>query len=132
MGYRSEVKSVIYGEPSKVDAFLKEHEAEYNQVKADFGETISIKGSDFRKYIYLDIDYVKWYDEFEDVQRWHDYLHLAEASGLCFEFVRVGESSEGDIEQIYGGDNNLMYLTPTVTIDVGFDYDEHVKDIKDE
>lgn len=132
MGYRSEVKSVIYGEPFKVDMFLNEHEAEYNQVLEDFGGDIYIKGSDTRKFIYLDIDYVKWYDEYEEVQRWHDFLNLAEASGLCFEFVRVGESSEGDIEQIYGGDNNLQYLTPKVTIDVGFAYDENIKDLKDE
>lgn len=132
MGYRSEVKSVIYGEPFKVDMFLNEHEAEYRTIKNQFGETIRVMGSDFRKFIYLDIDYCKWYDEFEDVQNWHAFLEAAESYGLCTEFVRVGESSEGDIEQIYGGDNNLQYLTPTVTIDVGFDYDEHIKDLKDE
>jgi len=132
MGYRSEVKSVIYGEPSKVDAFLKEHEAEFDQVLKDFGVCISIKGSDFRKYVYLNVDYVKWYDEYEDVQRWHEFLEAAQKFGLCIEFVRVGESCQGDIEQIYGGDNNLYYLTPTVTIDVGFDYDENIKDLKNE
>lgn len=122
MGYRSEVKSIIYGQADKVEAFLLDNADLYNQLKEDFEQELSRFTRDTRLFIYLDCNYSKWYDEYEDVQRWHDLLDKAADAGLCTEFVRIGEASDGDIEQIYRGEENLNFLTPRVTIDVGFNY----------
>ena len=63
------------------------------------------------------------------MRRWHEFLDIANDVGLNTEFVRVGESSDGDIEQDYHGKSNLYYLTPRVSIDVGFEYDTELKEV---
>lgn len=127
MGYRSEVKSVIYGTPEAVDNFMTNCEFELDQLKEDFGDEIKIILSDSRKFIFLACDYTKWYDSYAHVQHWHELLVLANDAKLSTEFVRAGEDSEGDIEQEYNGVDNMCYLSPVITIDVGFSYDNTVK-----
>lgn len=123
MGYRSEVKSVIYGEPREVQLLKEACFDLYNQITEAFGDALrQVNLSDDVSMIYLDCDYIKWYDDDEDVQRWHEFLDIASDVGLNTEFVRVGESSDGDIEQHFEGKNNRYYLTPKVSIDVGFNY----------
>jgi hypothetical protein len=122
MGYRSEVKSVIYGGKDDIAKFKEVFFNEYNQLAEDFATEMTTIESGERAFIYLNADYVKWYDEYEETQRWQAFLILAQDIGLATEFVRVGESSEGDIEQDYGGEGCLYYLTPRTTIDVGFNY----------
>ena len=122
MGYRSEVKSVIYGSKDDVAKFKEVFFNEYNQLAEDFATELTSFERGEEAFIYLDADYVKWYDEYEETQRWQAFLILAQDIGLATEFVRVGESSEGDIEQDYGGEGCLYYLTPRTTIDVGFNY----------
>jgi hypothetical protein len=122
MGYRSEVKSVIYGNKDDVSKFKELFFNEYNQLVEDFATELTSFDRGDRTFIYLDADYIKWYDEHEETQRWHAFLILAQDLGLATEFVRVGESSEGDIEQDYSGEDCLNYLTPRLSIDVGFNY----------
>lgn len=122
MGYRSEVKSIIYGTAEDMQKFKEVYFNEYNQLQEDFGRDLSCFDREERAFIYLDCDYSKWYPEYESVQRWHDFLKLAADAGLCTEFVRIGEDSEGDIETEYKGANCLYYLTPKLSIDVGFSY----------
>lgn len=129
MGYRSEVKSVIYGTPDEMDAFKLAVFDLYNRVREEYGDEVKTLASDYRAFIYLDAPYTKWYDEYEEVQDWQQLLELAEEAGLNTEFVRVGESSEGDIEAEYYGDDNINYLEPMTKIDVGFAYDEHIKEV---
>jgi hypothetical protein len=123
MGYRSEVKSLIYGTEQEIADFKAATFELYSQVRDEYGDEVQAFNIKERHFIYLDADYTKWYDEFEEVQHWNELLDKAKNAGLCTEFVRVGESSDGDIEQDYSGDNNLIYLTPRCTIDVGFSYD---------
>jgi hypothetical protein len=122
MGYRSDVKSVIYGSKDDVTKFKEVYFNEYNQLAEDFATELTSFDRGDRTFIYLDADYIKWYDEYEETQRWQAFLILAQDLGLATEFVRVGESSDGDIEQEYGGEGCLYYLTPRLSIDVGFNY----------
>jgi hypothetical protein len=122
MGYRSEVKSIIYSNEKEIEAFKLAHFELYNQICEEYGSEVTTFNKDGRSFIYLNADYTKWYDEYDEVQHWNSLLDLAQCDGLNTEFVRIGESSEGDIEQDYYGDNNLNYLSPRITIDVGFDY----------
>ena len=94
MGYRSEVKSIIYGDATKVEDFLRDNAETFNQLKEDFPTELSRFTRDTRLFIYLDCNYSKWYDEYEDVQRWHDFIEKAAEAGLCTEFVRIGEASD--------------------------------------
>ena len=127
MGYRSEVKSVIYGALDAMDKFMTDHANELDQIKDEFNNEVKVMASSNRKFIYLSCDYAKWYDEYDEVQHWHEFLKLAQQAGLNTEFVRVGEASEGDIETEYHGAECLNYLEPMIKIDVGFDLDDQVK-----
>lgn len=130
MGYRSEVKSCIYGEPSEMDKFMADNADALTQIKEDFGSQLrTLKMGDRRKFIYIDCEYSKWYDEFSDVQRWHAFLELAKEAELSTEFVRVGEDSEGDIETDYYGEDCMNYLEPMTKIDVGFGYDGSLQEV---
>jgi hypothetical protein len=129
MGYRSEVKSVIYGEPEAVDKFMALNVNALTKIKEDFGNQVRALKGNRRKFIYLDCEYSKWYDEFDEVQRWHEFLELADTAGLNTEFVRVGEDSEGDIETDYRGDDCMNYLEPMTKIDVGFNYDAEIEEV---
>jgi len=120
MGYRSEVKSVIYGTSNEVSAFKADNFDLFTKVCEEFGGDIKHIIKDDEEIIYLSQDYVKWYDEYEEVQMWNELLALAQEAGLCTEFVRVGENADGDIEQDYVGVGNMIYLSPRITIDVGF------------
>jgi hypothetical protein len=110
MGYRSEVKSLIYGTEQEIADFKAATFDLYNQVRAENGDEITDERNDKFKLIFLNAPYSKWYDEYEEVQHWHDLLDLAKEAGLCTEFVRIGESSEGDIETDYSGEKCEYYL----------------------
>ena len=121
MGYRSDVKSVIYGTASQLGAFIDVNHDLYNQVRKDFGDNIKdiakkgLQDKDL-SIIYLNCEYSKWYDEYEEVQRWHELLDSAEQWGLSTEFVRIGESSEGDIEISQRGVDCMYYLETELKI----------------
>jgi hypothetical protein len=130
MGYRSEVKSCIYDAPEVMDKFMADNAELYTKLTEDFGSQMrTLKMGDRRKIIYLDCEYSKWYDEFGDVQRWHEFLRIAVEADLNTEFVRVGEDSEGDIESDYTGDDCMNYLEPMTKIDVGFGYDGSLQEV---
>lgn len=116
MGYRSEVASAIYGSKNAMQEFMQEHEILVNYIQNEFSVDVKVYDVEGRTFISLYQDFVKWYDSFDEVQAWHDLLDKAQEAGLNTEFLRVGESAEGDIEQDYHGDDCKYYLEPKVGI----------------
>jgi len=106
MGYRSQVRSLIYGPKEKLDEFLllhttilgsevfryfKDSLSRYT-VKADIylkeqksSEEILIHVLDLSGYSW------KWYESYEDVQAWENLIYEAQEFGLNTEFIRIGE-----------------------------------------
>jgi hypothetical protein len=121
MGYRSDVKSLIYGTNAQLGAFIDANHDLYKKVREDFNGSIKdivkkgLQDKDL-SIIYLKDEYTKWYDEYEEVQRWHELLDLAEQDGLSTEFIRIGESSEGDLEVYQSGDDCVYYLETEMKI----------------
>ena len=111
MGYRSEVKSLVYGEPKEVDAFLNEYEELIVALNSDFETSLTITENSDYKIIYLSLSYAKWYASYEDVKRWNSLYSLANDFNLKTEFVRIGEDSEGDIESYYSDDCDYFLQT---------------------
>ena len=132
MGYRSQVRSIIYGEPELVDALLaKEKLAGDKGIQHLFDGFITVTDSLQRVYVpkqntdgtteserievpmkVIDLEGSdwKWYDEYDDVKHWHALLTEAENMGLNYEFVRVGEES-GDIEEDRSADADYLLNT---------------------
>jgi len=108
MGYRSQVKSVIYQTQDKFDEFYKKHEEEIDYFKEEFG-CMGLATKDDYKVLYLDFDEVKWYDTFPEVMAWHNLLEQAETEGMYYEFVRLGED-DSDVEIDYGINDSGNYI----------------------
>lgn len=119
MGYRSEVKSLVYGEPAAMAKFMADNAELIEALEADFGKDLTHTKNDVYEIIFLDLSYSKWYDSYSEVIRWNNLLNLATEAELMTEFVRIGEDSAGDIETDYTGDAEF-YLETVCTINANF------------
>ena len=119
MGYRSEVKSLIYGEPEAMAKFLEDNAELIEQLALDYGSELTQINNGSYELIYLDLPYSKWYDSFSEVIRWENLLNLANEAELMTEFVRIGEEA-GDIEQEYSQTECDYYLETVCTINANF------------
>jgi len=119
MGYRSEVKSLVYGEPAAMAKFKSDNAELIEALASDYGSDLTHTNNDDYEIIYLDLAYSKWYDSFSEVIRWNNLLSLANEAELMTEFVRIGEEA-GDIEQEYSQTECEYYLETVSTINANF------------
>lgn len=116
MGYRSQVRSIIYGEPDKVLAFWTKHKLEGNKALKLFAENIkryTVNAGDAgTAVIDLYVDDWKWYADYEPVAAWDMLLDDATDNDLEYEFARVGENRD-DIQ--YECSAGAMYWLDTRT-----------------
>lgn len=134
MGYRSQVRSLIYGDPDEICRLVA---AQALQGKPDifaiFGESLTryrvmrntpnheageIKWREVEVEV-LDLsgDSWKWYSEYEDVKAWHAFMSSAEELGLDTEFVRIGED-DNDIERAFSGDDPMLGVSSSIVDDI--------------
>jgi hypothetical protein len=131
MGYRSNLMVLIYPDVDKVEA----ESPKYEQLKLLMGTTFKhMSDADgFGEYMtWMDSDHVlkfeledvKWYPSYRDVQMFEKMLAAFKGSGdddedikgYCTEFIRIGEESD-DVEEVHTGHNNHYYLSVRRTID---------------
>ena len=115
MGYRSEVKSLVYGEPAAMAKFKADNAELIEALAVDYGSDLTHTNNDEFDIMFLDLPYSKWYDSFSEVIRWTNLLDLANEAELMTEFVRIGEEA-GDIEQEYSQTECEYYLETVSTI----------------
>jgi hypothetical protein len=136
MGYRSEVRSCVYSDDGALfDAFIAGQKLTNPRIFDEwFKDEIKFIDKSYTfdppredgvttittKILDLKGDGWKWYDSYEDVGAWIKLLQDAEAQGLNYEFIRVGEE-EGDIERETGGENVENYLDTWTEIACGYD-----------
>ena len=99
MGYRSEVHSMIYGEPKAMESFKDDHKDEIDMLINHMGSMVKFEKIDNKEAIILTGYDVKWYRTFEEVEIWHGLITLANRRGLSVEYCRVGEDYD-DYEYI--------------------------------
>jgi hypothetical protein len=119
MGYRSEVKSLVYGEPEAMAKFKSDNAELIEALALDYDSDLKQFNNGNHEIIFLALDYSKWYDSYSEVIRWNNLLNLANEAELATEFVRIGEDSTGDIETDYTGDY-APYLDTICTISAKF------------
>jgi len=128
MGYRSEVIAVFYcNNPNDYPAmklFIDENlvDGEVEWVREHVYEEVS----GHRKYIRFQVDDVKWYESYSDVQAFNKFVEafksLADGEGStltwAYEFVRIGEDL-GDIEAHESdGADNVLSVSRVVDINI--------------
>lgn len=116
MGYCSQVRSIIYGEPDKVLAFWTKHKLEGNEALKSFAENIKrytvnvgVAGT---AVIDLYGDDWRWDDDYKLVAAWHMLLDDATDNDLEYEFARVGERRDDVVYECSAG---AMYWLDTRT-----------------
>lgn len=132
MGYRSQVRSLIFGSPEKLDVFITTNTliTQHPALKKETGfkenlkrysveiEIYNSETSSFDKKIIhvLDLygDSWKWYEGYGDVQAWTNLTEQAQEFGLDHEFLRIGEETN-DIEHTSTSDNDrLLSVSRTI------------------
>lgn len=116
MGYRSNVRCLIYGEPDVVQAFWTKHKMMGNTALLNWSESIKRYRLRYnnhdRSVIDLTAESWKWYDTYDDVLAWQSLLaaidsdHANEVYELSYEFARIGDD-DADIE--YRATENCVY-----------------------
>lgn len=126
MGYRSQVKALIYPDAPE-DPMSNPQFKEYNTekygalkllMKTTFGHLMAdtyfdetyFEFDDRREHLVFTAEDVKWYDGYEDVAAFHKFLHDVTELGYCTEFTRIGEETD-DIQQDTTGNNNEYRLS---------------------
>jgi len=134
MGYRSQVRCLIYGTKEALEAYMTEQALVFNSgVFAHFRDSLTrytskiklrilddnlnIKESHTEIHV-LDLygDSWKWYETYPGVQAWENFMTNSEEAGLAWEFIRIGEESD-DIESRSGGDAQYLITSNTIIED---------------
>lgn len=103
MGYRSQVRCLIYGSEENLQAHIIGQVILYSALAiSEFKENLTryvIKGADDTEVHVLDLkgDSWKWYESYPDVKAWTEFMRSSPDMGLEYEFIRVGEEV-GDVE----------------------------------
>lgn len=122
MGYRSQVRSVIYGPKDKMLAFITEqtlidNSIVFNDFKANltyYEAQINIYTEEATKDMIVHVldlygDGWKWYESYPEVDAWHKLLADAAEAELWTEFTRIGEN-EDDVVHDSTDDNAGLLL----------------------
>jgi hypothetical protein len=130
MGYRSNLMVLIYPDVDKVEAESPKYEqlkllmgTTFKHIVEEFGDPY-MTWMDSDRVLKFDINDVKWYPSYPDVQMFEKMLAAFKGSGdddeditgYCTEFVRIGEESD-DVEEVHTGHNNHYYLQVRREID---------------
>lgn len=120
MGYRSQVRCLIYGREEDLKAHIEGQLILFSALAINgFKDSLTryvIKAGDNTELHVLDLngDGWKWYPSYPDVQAWTEFMQSSPDLGLEYEFIRIGEES-GDIEKEYS-ENPAYFLETTSPI----------------
>ena len=121
MGYRSDVTVLVY--PGNSSQNLMEYDklkllmnTTFKDLFDEWGEHFS--WDDKHRVLKFEIESVKWYDGYPDVQRFGEFLTVMNKLNYEYEIMRVGED-DTDIEYDSTGDAE-GFLSVSRTIEVAF------------
>jgi hypothetical protein len=120
MGYRSDVKALIY--PANGDQNLLEYDKLKLLFNTTFQDVFTAWGEDYfewddrHRVLMFDANSVKWYDSYADVSRFTKFLSEVQELGYEYEFIRIGEEDD-DVETDSTGDaEGFMYVQRTIEV----------------
>ena len=117
MGYRSDVAVVIYGDqrdPEKYELLKTLMNTTFEEVLTEF----DAEWHDTKHVLEFEMDNVKWYDGYPDVDRFMHMLDdIGDIEGFNYELMRVGEDTE-DIEHTSRGGDVDCVLSVSRSIEV--------------
>lgn len=133
MGYRSDVAICIYGPKDKMIALVAAARIQGCMPVNAFSGYTNVPGSftlegraglhmfdydDNKRMIHAYYEEVKWYDGYEDVDTWTEFLRKAAAAELSTEFIRIGENYEDIDAEQYGECQYYLGVHRSMQIDI--------------
>jgi hypothetical protein len=120
MGYRSDVKAIIY--PLGGDQNLLEYDKLKLLFNTTFQDVFTAWGEDYfswddnHRALIFDANSVKWYDSYPEVQKFIKFLADVHELGYEYEFMRIGEEDD-DVETDRTGDaEGYMYVSRSIEV----------------
>ncbi len=112
MGYRSEV-GVLITVPNKVnsDKLVKK----ISNLISDY-DSVEVYNKYGGRFVYLHWDWVKWYESFEDVHDFMEFLGLWPYKTGGAHFMRIGESADDTEEAYYGNPEEYIDLHRSMSV----------------
>lgn len=115
MGYRSNVRAVVYGTEEAMKKLIIDERGRENSIFDTFEDTLTIIQLDGVNALELNEFDVKWYDDYPEIKIWDKFLDrldelISDGEELNYEFIRLGEDSD-DSEERRSGDSIEWYLT---------------------
>ena len=120
MGYRSDVKALIYplgGEHNllEYDKLKTLMNTTFKKVYESWGDEY-FKWNDAHRVLVFDANSVKWYNSYPDVALFTPFLDEVHELGYEYEFIRIGED-DTDIEHMNSGDSeSFLYVSRTIEV----------------
>jgi hypothetical protein len=120
MGYRSDVKALIY--PSGGEHNLLEYDKLKLLFNTTFQDVFTSWGEDYfewddrHRVLMFDANSVKWYDSYPEIKTFVKFLADVQELGYEYEFIRIGEEDD-DVETDSTGDaENYMYVSRSIEV----------------
>ena len=122
MGYRSYLKAVVYGEEEALTAYMTKEKLQAESIFTHFKGQLKLMSIPFARQtvhaLMLELSDVKWYDDYDEVIAWTQFMQQAPDNDLNYEFIRIGEDYD-DIEKDENGDSidGLLYTSCSIEKD---------------
>ena len=120
MGYRSDVKALIY--PVSSEHSLIEYDKLKLLMNTTFKDVFEAWGKDYftwddtHRILMFYADSIKWYDSFPEVDMFPKFLADVRELEYEYEFIRIGEEDD-DVESDSTGDaQGYMYVSRTIEV----------------
>ena len=120
MGYRSDVAIAIYGEEGQMAAFIAATRLQENvtevflecEIYPYLHTAFDSKNDTPMIMLTAQLDGVRWYDGYSDVDRWNRFIVLAQDHDdhINCEYARIGEENE-DTEFQFNGPDVQFHLS---------------------
>lgn len=120
MGYRSDVKALIY--PQGGEHNLLNYDKLKLLMNSTFKDVMDYWGEDYltwddtHRALMFDANSVKWYDSYSEVARFMKFLEEVHELEYEYEFIRLGEEDD-DVEADSTGDSEgFLYVSRSIEV----------------
>jgi hypothetical protein len=120
MGYRSDVKALIY--PANSDKNLLEYDKLKLLFNTTFKDVFEAWGEDYfswddkHRVLKFNADSVKWYDSYPEVKLLVKFLEDVRDLEYEYEFIRIGEEDDDTETDSTGDSEGFMYVQRTIEV----------------
>jgi hypothetical protein len=122
MGYRSDVKALIY--PAGGEHNLLNYDKLKTLMNTTFKDVLDYWSDDYftwddkHRVLKFDANSIKWYDSYPEVTRFIKFLEEAHELEYEYEFIRLGEEDD-DVEDDRTGDaEGYMYVSRSIEVNL--------------